>query len=77
MNNAELPFLSAAALGELIHKKEISPVQAVTAYLERIAAVDDTLHCYITVCREEALQAAREAEQAILRGECLWSKTGL
>jgi aspartyl-tRNA(Asn)/glutamyl-tRNA(Gln) amidotransferase subunit A len=69
MNNAELPFLSAAALGELIHKKEISPVQAVTAYLERIAAVDDTLHCYITVCREEALQAAREAEQAILRGE--------
>jgi aspartyl-tRNA(Asn)/glutamyl-tRNA(Gln) amidotransferase subunit A len=69
MNNAELPFLSAAALGELIHKKEISPVQAVTAYLERIAAVDDTLHSYITVCREEALQAAREAEQAILRGE--------
>jgi aspartyl-tRNA(Asn)/glutamyl-tRNA(Gln) amidotransferase subunit A len=69
MNNAEIPFLSAAALGELIHKKEISPVEAVTAYLERIAAVDGTLHSYITVCREEALQAAREAEQAILRGE--------
>ena len=69
MNNAEIPFLSAAALGELIHKQEISPVEAVTAYLERIAAVDSTLHSYITVCREEALQAAREAEQAILRGE--------
>ena len=69
MNNAEIPFLSAAALGELIHKQEISPVEAVTAYLERIAAVDGTLHSYITVCREEALQAAREAEQALLRGE--------
>jgi aspartyl-tRNA(Asn)/glutamyl-tRNA(Gln) amidotransferase subunit A len=69
MNSAEIPFLSAAALGELIHKQEISPVEAVTAYLERIAAVDGTLHSYITVCREEALQAAREAEQAILRGE--------
>jgi aspartyl-tRNA(Asn)/glutamyl-tRNA(Gln) amidotransferase subunit A len=69
MNNAEIPFLSAAALGELIHKKEISPVEAATAYLDRIAAVDGKLHSYITVCREEALQAAREAEQAIMRGE--------
>ncbi|HEX9868118.1 MAG TPA: amidase, partial [Candidatus Tectomicrobia bacterium] len=69
MNNAEIPFLSATALGELIHKKEISPVEAVTAYLDRIAAVDSKLHSYITVCREEALQAAREAEQAIMRGD--------
>ena len=69
MNNAEIPFLSAAALGELIHKKEISPVEAVTAYLDRIAAVDGKLHSYITVCRDEALQAAREAEQAIMRGD--------
>ncbi len=68
MNNAEIPFLSAAALGELIHKKEISPVEAAIAYLDRIAAVDDKLHSYITVCREEALQAARDAEQAIMRG---------
>jgi aspartyl-tRNA(Asn)/glutamyl-tRNA(Gln) amidotransferase subunit A len=69
MNDAEIPFLSAAALGELIHKKEISPVEAATAYLDRIAAVDGTLHSYITVCREEALQAAREAERAIMRGD--------
>jgi aspartyl-tRNA(Asn)/glutamyl-tRNA(Gln) amidotransferase subunit A len=69
MHNADIPFLSAAALGELIHKKEISPVEAATGYLDRIDAVDGTLHSYITICREEALQAAREAEQAILRGE--------
>jgi aspartyl-tRNA(Asn)/glutamyl-tRNA(Gln) amidotransferase subunit A len=69
MNKADLPFLSAAALGELIHTKEISPVEAATAYLDRIDAVDGKLHSYITVCRTEALQAAREAEQALMRGE--------
>jgi len=69
MHNTELPFLSAAALGELIHKKEISPVEAATAYLDRIAAVDGTLHSYITVCPEQALQAASRAEGAIIRGD--------
>ena len=69
MRNADIPVLSAAALGELIHKKEISPVEATAAYLERIDAIDGKLHSYITVCREEAMQAAREAEQAIARGE--------
>jgi aspartyl-tRNA(Asn)/glutamyl-tRNA(Gln) amidotransferase subunit A len=69
MNKADIPFLSAAALGELIHKKEISPVDAVTAYLDRIAAVDGTLHSYITVWPEEALQAARRAEEAIMHGD--------
>jgi aspartyl-tRNA(Asn)/glutamyl-tRNA(Gln) amidotransferase subunit A len=69
MNRADIPFLSAAALGELIRKKDISPVEAATAYLDRIDAVDGKLHSYITVCRDEALQAAREAEQAMVRGE--------
>ena len=69
MNKADIPFLSAAALGELIRKKEISPVEAATAYLDRIDAVDGKLHSYITVCRAEALQAAREAEQALMHGE--------
>ena len=70
MNKADIPFLSAAAVGELIHKKEISPVEAASAYLDRMAAVDGKLHSYITVCREEALNAARGAEGAIMRGDC-------
>jgi aspartyl-tRNA(Asn)/glutamyl-tRNA(Gln) amidotransferase subunit A len=69
MDKTDIPFLSAAALGELIRKKDISPVEAATAYLDRIDAVDGELHSYITVCRDEALQAAREAEQAVARGE--------
>ena len=69
MNKAEIPFLSATALGELIRNKDISPREATEAYLERIDAVDGTLHSYITVCRDEALGAAREAEQALARGD--------
>src|SRR5262245_691499 len=69
MNQADIPFLSATALGELIRQREVSPVEATEAYLERIDAIDGTLHSYITVCRQEALQAAHAAEQALARGE--------
>ena len=69
MNKADIPFLSAAALGELIRRKEVSPVEATAAYLDRIDAVDGKLHSYITVCRDEAMRAARAAEQAIVQGK--------
>jgi aspartyl-tRNA(Asn)/glutamyl-tRNA(Gln) amidotransferase subunit A len=68
MNTADIPLLTAAALGELIRNKEISPVEATAAYLDRIEAIDGRLHSYITVCRDDALQAARAAEQAIAQG---------
>jgi aspartyl-tRNA(Asn)/glutamyl-tRNA(Gln) amidotransferase subunit A len=77
MNKADLPFLSAAALAKLIRQREVSPVEATEAYLDRIAAVDGKLHSYITICREEALQTARQAEAAIGRGEYLGPLHGI
>src|SRR5262245_37981584 len=71
MQKADLPFLSASALGTLLQTREVSPVEATEAYLERIEAVDGALHSYITVCRDSALQAARTAEQAIRGGQYL------
>jgi aspartyl-tRNA(Asn)/glutamyl-tRNA(Gln) amidotransferase subunit A len=68
MNKADLPFLSAVALGELIRQREVSPIEATEAYLDRIDAVDAKLRSYITVCRDEAVAAAREATQAIAQG---------
>ena len=69
MNKADIPFLSAADLGRLIAQKEVSPVEATEAYLGRIDDVDFKFNAYLTVCRTEAMEAAREAERAILRGE--------
>jgi aspartyl-tRNA(Asn)/glutamyl-tRNA(Gln) amidotransferase subunit A len=69
MHKTDIPFLSAAALGELIREQEISPVEATAAYLDRIDAMDSQLHSYITVCHDAAMQAARAAEQAIAHGQ--------
>ena len=69
MDKAGIPFLSASELSELIKKREVSPVEAAEAYLERIEALNGKLHAYLTVCGDEALRAAREAEQALARGE--------
>ena len=69
MNKAEIPFLSVSQLSELIKNREVSPVEVVEGYLDRIDNLNDRLHAYLTVCREEALQAAQESERALARGQ--------
>ncbi len=68
MNKTDIPFLTATELGELIKSREVSPVEAAQAYLDRIAAVDGTLNSYITVCQDHALAEAHAAEQQISAG---------
>ena len=65
MEKEELPFLSATELSQMLKSREVSPVEATEAYLERIDGVDIKLNSYITVCRTEALADARRAEQEI------------
>ena len=68
MDSNEIPFLPATELSVLIKSREVSPVQAAQAYLDRIGQVDEKLNSYITVCRDEALAEARQAEQEISAG---------
>ena len=68
MEKSEVSFLSATELATLIRSREISPVEATEAYLDRIDQVDHKLNSYITVCREGALAEARQAEQEIAAG---------
>ena len=77
MNKADIPFLSAAELSGLIRSKEVSPVEAAEAYLDRIDDVDFRFNAYLTVCRSDALRSAREAEQAIARGDYLGPMHGI
>ena len=77
MDKASIPFLSAADLSRLIEGKEVSPVEATEAYLERIDSLDFKFNSYLALCAEEALGAAREAEQAIARGSYLGPMHGL
>jgi len=77
MDKADIPFLSVAQLSELIKNRTVSPVEAVDAYLDRIDSLNGKLYAYLTVCRDEALQAARESEQALDRGDYLGPLHGI
>ena len=68
MSNQELVFLSAANLASEIKNKQISPVEAVEAYLDRINHVDPKLNAYITVLADKALEAAHQSESDITSG---------
>jgi aspartyl-tRNA(Asn)/glutamyl-tRNA(Gln) amidotransferase subunit A len=68
MAGDDLAFLSAAETADAIRTKQTSPVEVVQAYLARIERLDAQLHAYITVLREEALAAARRAEQTLMHG---------
>ena len=69
MNPQEIPFLTVAELSRLIESRQVSPVEVTQAYLDRIDGLDFKFNSYLTVSRGEALRAAREAEDAITRGE--------
>ncbi len=64
----EILELDLAALSEQIRARKISPVEAASTYLERIAAIDGRLKAYITVTADEALAAAKQAEAEIAAG---------
>ena len=69
MDKADIPFLTATELAAEIQSRNVSPVEAVDAYLERIDRVNPRLNAYITVTGEAARQAARQAEEEVGRGE--------
>ena len=69
MEKSEIPFLPVSQLSELIKNREVSPVDVVQAYLDRIGSLNRKLYAYLTVCGDEAMQAARESERMLARGE--------
>ena len=69
--NEDLAFAGALELRSLITSKQVSPVEVAEMYLARIERLDPQLNSYLTVTADEALQAAREAEDAVMRGDSL------
>src|SRR5713226_3035060 len=57
-----------AELGRMIARKEVSPVEVVRAHLERVTALDGRLKAFITVCGEQAVNAAKAAEARLMAG---------
>jgi Asp-tRNA(Asn)/Glu-tRNA(Gln) amidotransferase A subunit family amidase len=67
----ELRWLSATELRRRIGAREISPIEVVTACVQRIEALDGIFHAFITVAAGQALEQARRAEAAVQRSEAL------
>ncbi len=57
--------LTAHEASALLKRGEISSVELTRELLDRIEQVDETLHAYLTVSREEALQEAQRADDAL------------
>lgn len=73
----ELNWRTATELRALIGRSELSPVDLVHACLAQIDRLDPDLHAFVIVDREGALEAARQAEAAVRRGEPLGPLHGI
>lgn len=60
--------LSLAAASEAIRTRKLSPVELVDSVLDRLETVEPRLGAYVTVTREQARRAAREAERDVAAG---------
>ena len=65
----ELTNLTLAEAASLLATRALSPVELTRAHLDHISAIDPQLNCFITLTAGAALDHAREAERAILRGD--------
>src|SRR5712671_5441980 len=60
--------MTAAEAAQAIAARQLSPVELMTALMERIDRLDPKLHVFIRLDREAALDAARAAEAEIASG---------
>jgi aspartyl-tRNA(Asn)/glutamyl-tRNA(Gln) amidotransferase subunit A len=66
----DLAFLSIQDAATLVKSKAVSPVELARACLLRIEALNPSLHAFITVTADTALDEARRAQSEVQRG--LW-----
>ena len=73
----DLCFTPAVELREMLRGKAISPVELIRTFLERIDKVNPVINAYCTLVPELALEAARKAELAVMRGGKVGLLTGI
>jgi aspartyl-tRNA(Asn)/glutamyl-tRNA(Gln) amidotransferase subunit A len=73
----ELITMTAAELSTAMAAGEASAAEVTTAYLDRIAAVDDRVHAFLHVGAEPALAQAREIDRRRAAGEQLGPLAGV
>ena len=65
---SQITDLSFSELKTALGERTLSSVEITTAFLDRIESLNPTLNAFITITRDEAMQAAKEADTAISNG---------
>ena len=68
---SDLCWERATDLARAVAGRVVSPVEVVEAHLKRIDLLDGRLRAYLAVFADEALEAARRAEAAVMAGDPL------
>jgi amidase len=68
---SELAFISAFEASRIIQRGEISSLELTKLILERIEKYNPTLNAVVTILKDDALNRARESDEALARGE-IW-----
>jgi amidase len=68
----ELHHLSAQEQWDWLHRGEITPIELVTHYLDRIGRLNDSLGAFTTVTADAALERAATLEATVPRTAPLW-----
>ena len=66
-----IDFMPATEWAEKIRTKQFSPVEAMRALLDRIAAKEPRVNAFAHLAADQAMDAARAAEKAVMGGERL------
>lgn len=64
-----ITYASATALARAIREREVSSREVIEAHVRRIEAVNANLNAVAQLTAERALERAREADDALARGE--------
>ena len=73
----ELCRLTIHELQERLQKREVSSLEATEDAFKRIEEVEEKVHAFITLTKEEAFEQARAADQRIAAGEQIGALDGI
>src|SRR5262245_43725857 len=77
MPDSDICFLSAQELARRLRHKELSACEVMEAHLRQIERVNPKVNAIVTLVADQALDAARAADDAVARGDLLGPLHGL
>src|SRR5450755_4425231 len=69
--SSEFDFMTARELARRIARRDVSPVEVTRRALAKAEATQSSLNAFFVIMADQALDAAREAEAAVMRGRPL------